>query len=479
MSNSEELKNQANKLFSEGKYILALNKYTEALDNLKEGEKNLGAIILSNRSLCNLKLENFGSSLMDADEAIKSDGNYAKGYYRKGQSLFAMAKYKEAKNAFHKVVQLQPKDKDARDRYEQCQKEIKRILFEKAIEQEEEDPFKEIDLNNMKMDPQYAGPKLHENGIDSEFVLGMIDHFKNQKKIPLKYLYYILMKAKEVLTKAKNVVEINVGQNGIAEKVTVCGDTHGQFYDLVNIFKINGLPSQENPYLFNGDFVDRGSFSAELVITLLAYKVLFPNHFFLSRGNHETKSMNKMYGFEGEIKEKYGSLSYELFTVIFNCLPLAHCINKKVFVCHGGLFEKDGVKIEEINKVNRFNQPPDSGVFNEILWSDPSEIPGRSPSKRGTGVSFGPDVVEKFLKDNNLDLLVRSHEVKEKGYYVEPNGKCITIFSAPNYCDSVGNLGAFIIFKEDLKPNFVTFEAVEHPNIKPMAYSTGFSGMGF
>eukprot|EP01091_Cochliopodium_minus_P002550 TRINITY_DN1239_c0_g1_i1.p1 TRINITY_DN1239_c0_g1~~TRINITY_DN1239_c0_g1_i1.p1 ORF type:complete len:480 (+),score=155.71 TRINITY_DN1239_c0_g1_i1:28-1467(+) len=479
MSKAEQFKNEANKLFGEGKYPFALSKYNEAHNNLTENEKNLGAIILSNRSLCNLKLENFGSALMDSEEAIKLDGTYAKGYYRKGQALFALRKYKEAKASFHKVVQLQPKDKDARDRYDQCQKEIKRILFEKAIEQEEEDPFKEIDLNNMKIDSSYAGPRIKENGIDSEFVVEMIELFKNQKKIPLKYLFLILIQAREVLTKAKNVVEINIGENGIANQVTVCGDTHGQFYDLANIFKINGLPSEENPYLFNGDFVDRGSFSAETVITLLAFKIVFPHHFFLSRGNHETKAMNKMYGFEGEIREKYGNVSYDLFTAIFNALPLAHTINKKVFICHGGLFEKDGIKVDDINKVNRFNQPPESGIMNEILWSDPSETMGRSPSKRGTGVSFGPDVVEKFLNDNNLDLLVRSHEVKEKGYYIEPNEKCITIFSAPNYCDSVGNLGAFIIFKEDLKPNFVTFEAVPHPNIKPMAYSTGFSGMGF
>ena len=172
-------------------------------------------------------------------------------------------------------------------------------------------------------------------------------------------------------------------------------------------------------------------------------------------------------------------MSYDLFTAIFNALPLAHTLNGKVFICHGGLFDKDGIKVSEINKVNRFNQPPESGIFNELLWSDPSELPGRSPSKRGTGVAFGPDVVENFLKDNNMELLVRSHEVKEKGYYVEPNGKCITIFSAPNYCDSVGNLGAFITFKEDMKPEFTTFEAVPHPPIRPMAYSSGFGGMGF
>ena len=57
----------------------------------------------------------------------------------------------------------------------------------------------------------------------------------------------------------------------------------------MNIFKINGSPSEENPYVFNGDFIDRGSFSVEVKITLLAWKVCFPQHFFMSRGNHEAK----------------------------------------------------------------------------------------------------------------------------------------------------------------------------------------------
>lgn len=68
------------------------------------------------------------------------------------------------------------------------------------------------------------------------------------------------------------------------EKFTICGDIHGQFYDLMNIFEINGLPSEKNPYLFNGDFVDRGSFSVECIFTLFGFKLLYPNYFFLSRG---------------------------------------------------------------------------------------------------------------------------------------------------------------------------------------------------
>ena len=98
------------------------------------------------------------------------------------------------------------------------------------------------------------------------------------------------------------------------EEITVCGDVHGQYYDLLNIFTINGNPSEENPYIFNGDFIDRGSFSVEVIITLLAWKVCYPQHFFMSRGNHEAKQLNKMYGFEGEVKAKYDVKTYDFFS---------------------------------------------------------------------------------------------------------------------------------------------------------------------
>jgi len=161
----------------------------------------------------------------------------------------------------------------------------------------------------------------------------------------------------------------------------------------------------------------------------------------------------------------------DLFSEVFNYLPLAAVINSKVFVTHGGLFSRDDVTLDEIAAINRFCEPPDSGLMSELLWSDPQPLPGRSPSKRGLGFSFGPDVTKNFLDKNNLELVVRSHEVKDDGYVVDHDGKCITVFSAPNYCDQIGNKGAMIIFGANMKPQFKTFTAVPHPNVPPMAYA--------
>lgn len=329
----------------------------------------------------------------------------------------------------------------------------------------------------MVVEESYRGPRL-DNGIESldkEWMTTYIDYMKDQKVLHKKYATMIINKAHQHFENEKTLQYITVPDD---IDITVCGDVHGQFYDLLNIFSLNGNPSETNPYLFNGDFIDRGSFGIEVIMTMLAWKVCYPKHFFMTRGNHEAKSLNKIYGFEPEVKHKYDSTTYELFAQLFCNLPIAHCINKKILVLHGGLFQKDGVKLEDIAKIDRVREPPDSGIMCESLWSDPCDEDGRRPSKRGVGLQFGPDITAKFLEENNLKLLVRSHEVKDDGYGYQKGGKCLTIFSAPNYCDQMGNKGAFIRFNgKELEPKITTFAAVEHPKIPVMAYSSGMGGM--
>ena len=123
--------------------------------------------------------------------------------------------------------------------------------------------------------------------------------------------------------------------------------------------------------------------------------------------------------------------------------------------------------------MDRFREPPEEGIFSDALWSDPQPFAGRGPSKRGVGMSFGPDVTERFLSANNLQLLIRSHEVMEEGYQVMHGGKCVTVFSAPNYCDQMGNKGGIVRLDATCTPSYVSFEAVPHPPMRPMAYSAG------
>ncbi|CAJ0582299.1 unnamed protein product, partial [Mesorhabditis spiculigera] len=462
---SEKIKDFANTFFKNGHYGLAAAYYTMAIDH------HPTAVLYANRSMAHLRRELYGSALEDSSTAIELDPTYIKGYYRRAAANMALGRYKKALKDYATVVKARPKDKDAVAKHSECSKIVKRIAFERAIATDhgKKVDFDVIAYDAIPVDDKYQGPRW-EGDLSAEFVLEMTNHFKKQQALHKKYAYKILVHIYEFFKKQPTLVDIKVADG---DKFTICGDVHGQFYDLLNIFEINGRPSEENPYLFNGDFVDRGSFSVETIFTLFAYKLLYPNHFYLSRGNHESDTMNKMYGFEGEVKHKFSDSVAVIFTEVFCHLPLCHLINEKVFVCHGGLFNHDGVTLDDIRNTDRVRQPPDEGIMCDLLWSDPQPIDGRTPSKRGVGCQFGPDVSQKFCEKNGISYVVRSHEVKPEGFEKHHDGRVYTVFSAPNYCDQMGNKGAFIRLQAPaLTPRFTSFSAVPHPDVPPMAPST-------
>ncbi|XP_058061231.1 serine/threonine-protein phosphatase 5 [Anopheles bellator] len=468
---ADELGARGNDYFKEQNYEQAILLYTEAIE-ICPNER-----FYANRSFAHFRTEAYGYALTDADKAIAQKSSYTKAYYRRAAALMALGRFKKALADFEFVAKRCPGSKDAQDKYTECKKMVNKIAFEKAISVEQQEKTVATmcrDLEFASID-DYNGPKLEDGKVTLEFMKSLLDWYKNQNKLHKNYAYKILCDMETLLTKQPSLVEITVPDE---EKFTVCGDIHGQFYDLLNIFEINGLPSATNPYLFNGDFVDRGSFSVECIFTLFGFKLLYPNHFFLSRGNHESFNMNQLYGFTGEVVSKYSQNMADMFTLVYNWLPLCHLINKKVLVMHGGLFSRDNVSLDELRTIDRNRQPPEDGLMCELLWSDPQPLKGRVPSKRGVGIQFGPDITEAFLKYNNLDYVIRSHEVKAKGYEIDHDGKCITVFSAPNYCDQMKNLGAFITLKgNDLKPKFTTYKEVPHPSVRPMAYASPLSLM--
>eukprot|EP01134_Creolimax_fragrantissima_P005817 CFRG5817T1 len=471
---AEALKNEGNSFFKEGHYHDAIEKYTEAIDL-----NPTVASYWSNRSFAYLKTEAFGYALIDADKCIDMDSKFAKGYYRRGSANFALGHYKESLRDFQIVAKAKPRDKDAQQKFKTCQKIFNKMMFEMAISSDrksEKSVVEDLDVDSMRVDDSYDGPRMIDGKVSVEFVEEMKTFFKNEKRLHRKFVYQILIQVMTFFKNQPTLVDVQLPVDG---KFTICGDIHGQYYDLLNIFELNGIPTKDNPYLFNGDFVDRGSFSLEVILLLFSYKLLYPDHFFMARGNHESMNMNKMYGFDGEVKAKGSDVMVELFHEVFRTVPLAHCVGGKVLCVHGGLFSKDDVTLDDLRKVDRFCEPPDSGLMCEMLWADPQAALGRAPSKRGVGLHFGPDVTDAFCQQNGLDYIVRSHEVKDDGYEVMHNGKCITIFSAPNYCDQMGNKGAFINIRgDDFTPKFTTYAAVPHPNVKPMAYASPFSMFG-
>ena len=346
--------------------------------------------------------------------------------------------------------------------------------------------FNSKNLNNIEnilkiLKPKnlYKGPIFPSDGkITKEWILALINSMKDlnnkkankEKYIDKIYLLQMLSKVKEIFNEKKEaLIDINIPEG---KNMTIVGDIHGQFYDLLHIFEINGYPSQDNLYLFNGDFEDRGVFGLECLITLIAFKILYPDYFFMSRGNHEDKELNKRFGFKNEVIDKYkDKIIFDCFTEFYKFLPLGYILNKEVLVTHGGLFSEDGVTLDMLKKINRFQDIPRSGIMCELLWSDPKEENGVSPSMRGAGSFFGPDITDKFLKENRLKLLIRSHEVRMEGFQIEPGGKVITVFSCPNYCDKFGNKGGLIKFKGgDMNPIFINFDASSHPDIPITKY---------
>jgi len=246
---------------------------------------------------------------------------------------------------------------------------------------------------------------------------------------------------KDVVQLFEKLIEIFYEENNLLEltsPINICGDIHGQLYDLFELFKCGGEVG-DCQYLFLGDFVDRGYYSLETFCYLCALKVKYPNKIYLLRGNHESRQVNQMYGFYNECLNLFGHNGiWTMCNEIFDLLPMAAIIDDKVFGIHGGL-SPDLAYPGEVNQTNRFCELPSNGVFSDICWSDPETIDTWKPNMRGAGFVFGGNQVKMFCQLNNLDFVTRSHQVAMQGYEWYFDQKLITIWSAPNYMYKTGN----------------------------------------
>eukprot|EP00126_Sphaerothecum_destruens_P007944 Sdes_comp20036_c0_seq2m12836 len=312
-------------------------------------------------------------------------------------------------------------------------------------------------LRTMEVESGYRGAHL-EVPLSLRSVLEMIQSFRLGNRLHQKYVVCILL---EAMTRLKSLPNVNSLSLSLVERATVVGDLHGSLDDLLAIFDKNGIPSSENPYIFNGDFVDRQEKSVEVVCILYCFLILFPGKVLLNRGNHEDSVVNFRYGFSKEIFLKYphdANLITTLFNQSFSYLPLATIVDQKVFIVHGGV--SNDTDLEQIEQIPRHKypsilEPPEGNTasgrkdlaqLNILLWSDPSKKAGSKPnSHRGGGIYFGPDVTQQFLARYQLQFIIRSHECYREGFLWGHQDKLLTVFSVSDYYEASSNLAAYVI----------------------------------
>ena len=255
----------------------------------------------------------------------------------------------------------------------------------------------------------------------------------------------------EVLSEESNLQPVE-------SPVTICGDIHGQFFDLLELFKVGGeVP--DTKYLFLGDFVDRGFYSVETLLLLFCLKIRYPERIYLVRGNHESRQITQVYGFYDECLKKYGSVSvWRCCTDVFDYMALGAIVDGTVLCVHGGL-SPSLQSLDQIRVIDRKQEVPHEGPMCDLLWSDPEEMEGWGVSPRGAGYLFGGEVCRQFVHANKLSFMCRAHQLVMEGYRWMFDHRLVTIWSAPNYCYRCGNQAAVLGVNDDENVELRVYEA--------------------
>jgi serine/threonine-protein phosphatase PP1 catalytic subunit len=288
---------------------------------------------------------------------------------------------------------------------------------------------------------------------------GLITRLWDSIKKPSDSAILTLPEIRSIITTAQAIIVHQPVFLELVPPLTVCGDIHGQFFDLLRIFEQCGDPGNTN-YLFLGDYVDRGPNSVNTVCLLLLYKIRYPENFFLLRGNHETSQMNLMYGFLDECKGKYSKGLWKKFNGLFDWLPMAAMIDNRILCVHGGI-GPDLQSLDQLREIKRPLEIPETGLECDLTWADPEPTcDSWGTSSRMTSVVFGQQPARKLLETLGLDTIFRAHQAIAKGFEFpfDPWTGVLTIFSAPNYGGTFGNAGAVVAVNSDLRCSFVVFE---------------------
>ncbi|ULT95827.1 hypothetical protein L3Y34_004474 [Caenorhabditis briggsae] len=265
-----------------------------------------------------------------------------------------------------------------------------------------------------------------------------------------------VMSGHEIIAIIRLVEHIFMDESNLCEAeapIKVVGDIHAQFQDLNRLFDLIGRVPEEK-LMFLGDYVDRGPQGIEVVMLLFCLKIRHRDRIYLLRGNHETPSVNKIYGFYVECQVKYGVGIWWDFQSCFNRMPMAGLISKKVLCMHGGL-SPELVNLDTIRNIPRPCEPLDRGLLIDLLWSDPTNKgDGWFHSIRGISYMFGKGVVEQACKTMEIDLIIRAHQVVQDGYEMMTGRRLITVFSVPNYCAQFTNAAAVVCLNANLEISF-------------------------
>ena len=280
-----------------------------------------------------------------------------------------------------------------------------------------------------------------------------IEKLKNGSILEERDLRILCEKVKELLIEESNVQPVQA-------PVTICGDIHGQFHDLLELFNKGGeIPNTR--YIFMGDFVDRGYNSVETFELLMCLKLKYPAYITLLRGNHETRQITTVYGFFDEIIRKYGNANpWKYCTEVFDYLGIGAVVEGEIFCIHAGL-SPDIKTMDQIRLIERRMEIPHEGPFCDLMWSDPEEIETWAMSPRGAGWIFGSKVTTEFNHINGFKLIARAHQLVMDGFkYWFKDQNLVTVWSAPNYCYRCGNVASILNISDTMERSFDIFHAV-------------------